>query len=414
MATKELQRFLNIARDYTDLLIDLTVQDVINYAQLIALLDRYDIAPAHKQRMIDDLRATRILEPLQEQNYAINTTVANLINEYERRGHLANATYLSEQLTRIALSSQQLQLQLIATPPDSQLIRESVEDLANALRLIRTSAQDHYFACMRTLGDLKRNQTQANIDTRISSLQETQRRYIEPFRELIDTQGTFTNYIGNLRRTMSTLSPTATLIRESLSLAQAWQRLRSDLFFVEHTVLQNFGHMIHTASDLLTSLLNDKSLKEAVAYSLANLPQFLHHHAATTVIGQRRTSNRVANITQYASFLDDILAHRLLPNPQPLHAEPVTVSADSDLLISDQHLRSLMQHHTPIASWPHFVSAQFPTSPAATQLNAIAYPLLRYDTHICINAGAEITCTLSAYTCRLTDFAVVWQEDPHV
>jgi hypothetical protein len=327
---------------------------------------------------------------------------------------LANATYLNEQLTRIAQSSQQLQLQLIATPPDSQLIRESVEDLANALRLIRTSAQDHYFACMRTLGDLKRNHTRATLDTRIRSLQETQRRYIEPFRELIDTQGTFTNYISTLRRTMTKLSPTDRLIRESLSLGQAWQRLRSDLFFVEHTVLQNFGHMIHTASDLLTSLLNDKSLKEAVAYSLANLPQFLQQHAATTVIGQRRTSNRVAQINHYAGFLDDILAHRLLPNPQPLSAEPVTISTDSDLLISEHQLRTLMQHHTPIASWPHFVSTQFPTSPAATQLNAIAYPLLRYDTHICITPGAQITCTLSEYTCRLTDFAVIWQEDSHV
>ena len=66
------------------------------------------------------------------------------------------------------------------------MIIDTVDKLYLVVREVRESGYQHYQACMRAFGDMKRNSAEKPIDVRIGELKTVHRRYIEPLRELID------------------------------------------------------------------------------------------------------------------------------------------------------------------------------------------------------------------------------------
>lgn len=413
MVSREFQKFVQLAHTHAEIIVELASRDTIGYAQLLAILDAHGLPSHETSKFIADLQVARILDNMHNGDYLINTAVNRLVNDFERRGHLTSATFLRNTLVQISTHSTDLRTILIDNPSDGPRIREHVEDLVNMLRDVVTSAHEHYHASMLALGDLKRNQTHYRIDERIAKLEETQRRHITPLRDIVDNEGVFVSTITNLRHTMRVLTRKDELLRDSQSLAQAWQHLEYLLFQVEHELIKKFGNMIRTASDLFTALLAERNVRDAMSYTLAQLPAFFQQQRHITIHGDAHTVRRVGHIDHYALFFAEIVHRRYLPNPQPLHIATVTNEDISATLFTDAQLDALIRQHGTIPSWPQFICHEFGTRRDDTLLNAISYPLLRVHAHVVTTFHAQITCTLPHYTITLTDFAVKWQEKTH-
>ena len=187
MSITTFQGFLTTAGLHHGLLVDLCAeQGAISRAQLLAYMERHAIAPADKDKLIERYCRTSILYEEADFEYTVNPVVAGLVNFYERRGKLTHAEFLRERIFDIGKLTDTLQQKLFAEEPVLESIADTVDKLYLVVREVRESGQQHYQACMRAFGDMKRNSAVRPIEERILALKTVHRRYIEPLRELID------------------------------------------------------------------------------------------------------------------------------------------------------------------------------------------------------------------------------------
>ena len=166
---------------------------------------RHNIAPADKDKLIERYCRTSILNEEADFEYTVNPIVADLVNFYERRGKLTHADFLRDQIFEIGNLTDTMQQQLFAEEPALEVVADTIEKLYLAVRQVRESGYQHYQACMRAFGDMKRNSGAAPIDARIVQLKTVHRRYIEPLRELIDPNAEPVKKMALLRRRMADL-----------------------------------------------------------------------------------------------------------------------------------------------------------------------------------------------------------------
>src|SRR5262245_8694486 len=122
MTTPRFARFLALARDNTSLLIDLCAEmEMLSRAQVLHYMEHHGIPAAQKDSLIDALVQAAILLPEQD-GFALNATIVDLINYYERRGRLMSATFLRDQMVAIAELTERLQRELFAQEPAPEAI----------------------------------------------------------------------------------------------------------------------------------------------------------------------------------------------------------------------------------------------------------------------------------------------------
>jgi hypothetical protein len=156
MTSPRLTRFLTLARDNTGLLIDLCAEtDLLSRAQLLHYMEHHRIPAVQKDQLIDALVHAAILLPEQD-GFGINAPIVDLVNYYERRGRLMSATFLRDQMIAIAELTESLQRELFAQEPAPEVLIDLLDDLSRLVHEVREAGSDHYIACMRLLGDIKR------------------------------------------------------------------------------------------------------------------------------------------------------------------------------------------------------------------------------------------------------------------
>ena len=402
--------FLTTASLYHGLLVDLCAeQGVITRAQLLAYMERHDIAPADKDKLIERYCRASILNEEADFEYTVNPIVANLVNFYERRGKLTHADFLRDQIFEIGKLTDNLQQQLFAEEPALEAIADTIDKLYLAVRQVRESGYQHYQACMRAFGDMKRNSGVAPIDARIIQLKTVHRRYIEPLRELIDPNAEPVQKMALLRRRMADLGASKALLRESVELDTRRTRLNVDIQFVDYTLIRHFETLIDTSRALLNSLMEEKSIKDALASCLGNLEAVWQQMQKNTVVATGLLSNQAPGLDKLGIFFSDVVHRKFVPHPRPLHLRlPKEENADHLLLFEGVLLRCIEQHQH-IDSWPGFVIREFATYSPDEQLKAIALPVVMSNPPFVIRmTGRPFVGDLKEFTVEMNDYTVTW------
>jgi hypothetical protein len=294
MTMPRFARFLGLAREHTALTIDLCADpNLLSRAQLLHYLEHHGVPAAQKDALIDELGQAAIL--LTEQaGFTVNPAVVDLVNYYERRGRLISATFLRDQMLAIAELTERLQRELFAAEADRTAIVDTIDDLYRLVREVREAGLNHYVTCMRLLGDIKRAGGKQPLEQRLQELETAQRRYIEPLRALIDPSGEYVPRIAQLRRQVGELGRQDALLAQSQELDTRRRRLAGDLHFIDHELLRGFAAIVDTARTLLRSLLDEKSLKDALSFCLARLDQVWPALGATTLVAAGRNTTQAA------------------------------------------------------------------------------------------------------------------------
>ena len=410
MSMPRFNRFLALARDYTALIIDLCADpDLLSRAQLLHYLEHHGVPAARKDTLIDELCQAAILlaEPT---GFTVNPTVVDLINYYERRGRLISATFLRDQMLAIAELTDRLQRELFAAETEHTAILDTVDDLYRLVREVREAGLDHYVACMRLLGDIKRAGDTQPLEQRLQQLETAQRRYIDPLRALIDPGGEYVPRIAQLRRQVGELGHQDALLAQSDELERRRQRLTNDLHFIDHELLRGFAAIVDTARTLLRSLLDEKSLKDALAFCLAHLDQVWPAIGATTLVAAGRSATQAAPQEHLASFFADVVHRRLVPRPRALTISQPEQRRAEELVLTDRRIWQVIAEAGTIPSWPAFVTRAFPDYAEEEQLRAMVLPLLRPHPRIGLTLRASLFVhELRAQTLALRDFGVDWE-----
>jgi hypothetical protein len=410
MSITTFQGFLTTASLHHGLLVDLCAeQGVITRAQLLAYMERHGIAPADKDKLIERYCRTSILYEEADFEYTVNPIVAGLVNFYERRGKLTHADFLRDQIFDIGKLTDTLQQQLFAQDPVLETITDTVDKLYLAVRQVRESGYQHYQACMRAFGDMKRNSGAKAIDERIMQLKTIHRRYIEPLRELIDPNAEPVQKISMLRRRMADLGANSALLGESVELNTRRTRLNVDIQYIDYTLIRHFETLIDTSRAMLNSLMEEKSIKDALAGCLGNLDAVWQHTQKATIVATGLQSNQAPSLDKLGIFFSDVVHRKYVPHPRPLHIQPPKEqSADHLLLFEDVLLRCIEQHQH-IDSWPGFVIREFATYSPGEQLKAIALPLIMSDPPFAIRmSDRAFAGDLREFTVELDDYDVTW------
>jgi hypothetical protein len=412
MVTPRFSRFLTLAREHTNLLVALCAEpDVLSRAQLLHYLESHAVPAAQKDALIEELAQAAILLVEHEQGFTVNAAVVDLVNYYERRGRLISATFLRDQMIAIAERTDHLQRAIFATESDQTAILDILDDLYRLVREVREAGLDHYVACMRLLGDIKRTAGQRPLEQRLQDLETAQRRYVEPLRMLIDPSGEYVPRISQLTRLVAELGRQDTLVTQSQELERLRRRMVSDLHFIDHELLRGFAAIIDTARTLLRSLMEEKSIKDALAFCLARLDILWQSLGETTVVSAGRNTIHAATIDRMEAFFVDIVHGRLLPHPRTLTIRPPERRAADDLVLTDRHIWQAIATAQMIHSWPTFVVQTFPSYTENEQLRAIVLPLLRPHPNIAVDPTKRLfVYTLAAQTLQLRDFGVTWKE----
>jgi hypothetical protein len=348
MAITTFQGFLATAGLHHGLLVDLCAeQGVITRAQLLAYMERHNIAPADKDKLIE------------RYEYTVNPIVAGLVNFYERRGRLTHADFLRDQIYDIGKLTDTLQQQLFAEEPSLEQIADSVDKLYLAVREVRESGYQHYQACMRAFGDMKRNSAAKPVEARILDLKTVHRRYIEPLRELIDPQAEPVQKMTLLRRRMADLAAHGALLGESVELDMRRAPLNIDIQYIDYTLIRHFETLIDTSRSLLNSLMEEKSIKDALAYCLADLDAVWERLQAETLVAPGLLSNQAAGMDRLGLFFNDVVHRKYVPRPRPLAIQAPREEPSEHLLLFEEVLLDRIEQKGHIAGWPGFVMSEF-------------------------------------------------------
>jgi hypothetical protein len=303
MTITTFHEFLYTAGFCDDLLVDLCAeQGVISRAQLLAYMERHNIAPDEKDKLIERYCRTSILYEEGDYEYTVNPIVANLVNFYERRGKLTHADFLRDQIYEIGKLTDALQQHLFATEPMLEVIADTMDKLFLVVREVRESGYQHYQACMRAFGDMKRNTTARRIDERIDELRTVHRRYIEPLKELIDPNAEPVRKITRLRQLMAGLGGMATLLADSVELSKRLEKLLVDIHYIDYTLIRQFETLVDTSRSLLNSLLEEKNIKDALANCLGRLDSVWEQIQWETVLAPRFSGQPIGGIGQGEPF----------------------------------------------------------------------------------------------------------------
>ncbi|GAB4162870.1 MAG: hypothetical protein Fur005_21850 [Roseiflexaceae bacterium] len=411
MTMPRFARFLALAREHTALIVDLCADpDLLSRAQLLHYLEHHGVPATQKEALIDDLGQAAIL--LAEQvGFTVNPAVVDLVNYYERRGRLISATFLRDQMLAIAELTERLQREIFATEADRAAILDTIDDLYRLVREVREAGLDHYVACMRLLGDIKRAGGKQPLEQRLHDLETAQRRYIEPLRALIDPGGEYVPRIAQLRRQVGELGRQDVLLAQSQELDSRRRRLASDLHFIDHELLRGFAAIVDTARTLLRSLLDEKSLKDALAFCLARLDQVWPALGATTLVAASRNTIQAAPLENLEAFFADVVHRRLLPQPRALAISQPEQRRAEELVLTDGRIWQTIAAARTIPSWPAFVTGAFPGYAEEEQLRAMVLPLLRPHPQVGLAFRETLFVhELSAQTLQLRDFGVRWEE----
>ena len=412
MSITTFQGFLAAAGLHPKLLVDLCAEPgLISRARLLTYMERYGIEPADKDRLIERYCRTSILYEETDFEYSVNPVVAGLVNFYERRGRLTHADFLRDQIFEIGKLTDTLQQLLFSETMEMDLIIDTVDKLYLVVREVRESGYQHYQACMRAFGDMKRNSAEKPIDIRIEELRTVHRRYIEPLRELIDPNAEPVRKIAMLRRRMADLSNDAGLLSESVELDTRRARLATDIQYIDHTLIRHFETLIDTSRALLNSLLEEKSIKDALAACLGNFDAIWENLAADTLVLTGFQASQTAGMDRQGAFFNDVAHGKFIPRPRPLSITPPKEERADHLLLFDDLLLSRMKKDGPIESWPSFVIREYAAYPPDERLKAIALPLIMANPPFAVRMhNRTFLGDLTDFAVELTDFAIVWEE----
>jgi hypothetical protein len=411
MAITTFQGFLTTAGLYHGLLVDLCAeQGVITRAQLLAYMERHHIAPADKDKLIERYCRTSILYAEADCEYTVNPLVAGLVNFYERRGRLTHADFLRDQIYGIGKLTDTLQQQLFSEKPSLEQIADTVDKLYLAVREVRESGYQHYQACMRAFGDMKRNSAAKPIEARILDLKTVHRRYIEPLRELIDPQAEPVQKMTLLRRRMADLAAHGALIGESVELDMRRARLNIDIQYIDYTLIRHFETLIDTSRSLLNSLMEEKSIKDALARCLADLDAVWEHLQVETLAAPGLLSNQAAGMDRLGLFFNDVVHRKYVPRPRPLAIRAPREEAAEHLLLFEEMLLGRIQAQGYIAGWPAFVMREFGAYPPGEQLRAMVLPLVMPHPPFAVRLTERpFSGDLNEFSVTLGDFDVTWE-----
>ncbi len=411
MSITTFQGFLTTAGLHHGLLVDLCAEPgAVSRAQLLAYMERHAIAPAEKDKLIERYCRTLILYEEADSGYTVNPIVAGLVNFYERRGRLTHAEFLRERIFEIGRLTDTLQQQLFAEEPALELIADTVDKLYLVVREVRESGYQHYQACMRAFGDMKRNSGARPIEARILELRTVHRRYIEPLRELIDPDAEPVQKMTLLRRRMADLAAHSALLGESVELDTRRARLHIDIQYIDYTLIRHFETLIDTSRSLLNSLLEEKTLKDALACCLGNLEALWPRVQAETLVATGLQSIQAPDMEKLGLFFNDVVHRRYVPDPRPMRIQTPQEARADRLLIFEQALLARLEEQRRIAGWPGFVMREFGAFPPAEQLRAMVLPLVMPNPpfSVCMS-DRTFAGDLQEFAVELTDFDVVWE-----
>ncbi|HSH82520.1 MAG TPA: hypothetical protein VLA19_28655 [Herpetosiphonaceae bacterium] len=412
MTTPRFTGFLALAREHTALIVDLCADpNVLSRAQILHYLEHHGVPAPHKDALIEELCQSAILLIEHDQAYTVNPPVVDLVNYYERRGRLISATFLREQMLTITDLTDRLQTELFAAEMDPAAIVDTIDDLYRLVREVREAGLDHYIACMRLLGDIKRIGDRHAIERRLQDLETAQRRYIEPLRALIDPSGEYVPRIAQLRRLVSELGRQADLLAQSLEVENRRRRLIGDLHFIDHELLRGFAAIVDTARTLLRSLIDEKSIKDALAFCLAHLDDVWVAIGDTTIFAAGRNAVHAAATERMEAFFGDVVHRRLLPRPRALVLNQPQQRDAEDLVLTENRIWQTIASVGATRSWPTFVMGAFPSYAEDEQLRAIALPLLRPHPNVSLVMHDSLfRHQLATQNLQLRDFGVHWKE----
>ncbi len=414
MSITTFQGFLTTAGLYHGLLVDLCAETgVISRAKLLSYMERHAIAPADKDALIERYRRTAILYEEAEDAYTVNPVVAGLVNFYERRGRLTHADFLKDQIFEIGNLTDILQQALFADQLVPELVADTVDKLYLVVRQVRESGYQHYQACMRAFGDMKRNSGAKRIDQRIAELKTVNRRYIEPLRELIDPHAEPVQKMTALRKRMADLAARTALLGESVELDSRRARLIVDIQYIDYTLIRHFETLIDTSRSLLNSLIEEKTIKDALAGCLGDLDRVWPQLAGDTIVAAGQMASQAPGMERLGLFFNDVAHRRFVVQPRPLTMRPPQEARADRLLLFEEQLLSRMRDARRIEGWPAFVVREFVAYPPAERLKAIALPLVMANPPFRITkTGQTFQGDLSEFAIELEDFGIVW-EDAH-
>ena len=412
MSMPRFTRFLALAHKHTDLIVALCANpDVLSRAQLLHYLELRDVAAAQKDALIEELAQAAILLVEHDQGFTVNPAVIELVNYYERRGRLISATFLRDQMFQIAGLTDRLQRELFAADADRTAILDTIDNLYRLVREVREAGLDHYVACMRLLGDIKRAGGESTLEQRLQALETAQRRYIDPLRALIDPSGEYVPHIAQLRRLMTELGRHDTLLAQSQELESRRRRMTGDLHFIDHELLRGFKAIIDTARTLLRSLTDEKSIKDALAFCLAHLDAIWTEIGAATILATGRNTFHAAPIDRMEAFFGDIVLRRLLPRPHEIRITRPERSHAEDLVLTESRIWNTIATSGTVASWPAFVTEVFPSYAEEEQIRAMVLPLLRPHPNVVLTLrDRPFIYQFAEQTLHMHDFGVRWKD----
>jgi hypothetical protein len=402
--------FLTTASLNHGLIVDLCAeQGVITRAQLLAYMERHHIAPADKDKLIERYCRTSILYEEADFEYTVNPIVAGLVNFYERRGKLTHADFLRDQIFEIGNLTDTLQKQLYAQETVLESIADTVDKLYLSVRQVRESGYQHYQACMRAFGDMKRNSRAAPIDERIIKLKTIHRRYIGPLRELVDPNAEPVQKMTLLRRRMADLGDNTALLGESVELDTHRTRLNVDIQYIDYTLIRHFETLIDNSRALLNSLMEEKSIKDALAACLGNLDAVWQQMQKDTVVATGLQSIQAPSLDKVGVFFNDVVHRKFVPKPRSLNIRPPKEESADHLLLFEDLLLRCMEQQQHIDSWPGFVIREFSTYSPDEQLKAIALPLVMSNPPFVIRmTDRPFAADLKEFTLEMNDYNVTW------
>ncbi len=410
MSITTFHEFLYAASLHDGLLVDLCAEPgMISRAQLLNYMERHGIAPAEKDKLIGRYCRSSILYEEADFEYTVNPIVSGLVNFYERRGKLTHADFLKDRIFEIGKLTDTLQQHLFAEEPILEAIADTVDKLYLVVREVRESGYQHYQACMRAFGDMKRNSAAKRIDARIEELKTVNRRYIEPLKELIDPNAEPVQKMALLRRRMADLGANTAMLGESVELDTRRARLNIDIQYIDYTLIRHFEILIDTSRSLLNSLIEERNIKDALACCLGNLGAVWPLMQADTVVATGLQSNQATPLDKLGSFFSDVVHRKYVPSPRPLTIRPPREEKADGLLLFEDLLLGCMEDRRHIVGWPGFVVREFAAYPPGEQLKAIALPLVMSNPPFTVQmTDRTFAGDLKEFAVELDDFDLIW------
>lgn len=410
MPPHRLKPLLTTVAEHIDLIVQLSHSEgTLSMADILHACDETGVPPEVREALCKRLAAQRILVQDMADELRVNPALTAFLNHYERLGQLVSATFLAEQfqhLPRVITSIRQLQQQ---SPPDLFQLVTVLDHLNTQLHTIRQAAEEHHQACMRLLGDLRRNDQHHTLGQRIEHLQQAQRRYIDPLAELIAPQTNAMAQIHDIQHFIAQLAANTTLTQQSHELQRLLRHILEHVQSIEQRTLRQFGELIDTARTILASLVSEKSRKDAVAFALGHLDASWELLQGVTIVAPQRRSRRMSSLESYGAFFQDVLAKRYLPNPRPLQRHVPEPATHASMLLTTAQLRTMVEQASHIASWPTFIAEHCQAYPLHEQIKAMTWPLLRNEPQMHYTASTRrIRIAIQQYTLELNDFAVDW------